>query len=271
VVALYDGGIRDADAYVGKLVDGIAERNLADSTLLVLLSDHGEELMEHGTLANHGRSLYEELVHVPLIVSGPRVPKGKVVKGVVSHLDVAPTILEWLDLPAPSSFTGRSLVDAMNSGASPNEWVISEDLTQFRRSAVRRATTKYVRTRNVEFDRFNQLIKNFEKYRAVLEPLYLRPKGEEFYDLTTDPREQNDLAAQRQPACDADLATVNQVLLKNWAMRRAFGGSGQAATSSANMINLRAIGYVGEGNETTLSLDQEIKEEQAEDIPRVPR
>jgi arylsulfatase A-like enzyme len=270
VVALYDGGIRDADAYVGKLLDGIAARHLVDSTLFVLLADHGEELMEHGTLANHGRSLYEELVHVPLIVRGPDLPSGKVVKGVVSHLDVGPTILEWVDLVSPRSFTGRSLLDAMHTGTSPNELVVSEDLTQFRRSSVRRATTKYVRTRNVEFDRFNQLIKNFPKYRAVLEPLYLRPKGEEFYDLVNDPNEQNDLAMQRQPSCDTDLSLVNQSLSRNWTARRAFGGSGHAEPTGADMKRLAAMGYI-EGAEPTLDLEAEIAEEKREEIPRGQR
>ncbi len=90
VIALYDAGIRHADEWVGKLVDALDASDLAASTLLVLLSDHGEDLMDHGTIANHGQSLYEEVLRVPLIACGPGVPAGASLTGTVSLVDVAP-------------------------------------------------------------------------------------------------------------------------------------------------------------------------------------
>lgn len=99
MVDLYDGEIRYTDqALVGRLLDTLGRLDLADGTLLVVTSDHGEEFGEHGCWL-HGTHLYEETVHVPLVVRYPGGQhRGEVVDGPVSLVDVAPTILAALGL-----------------------------------------------------------------------------------------------------------------------------------------------------------------------------
>ncbi|HKX45255.1 MAG TPA: sulfatase, partial [Planctomycetota bacterium] len=96
LVALYDGGILYADQFVGRLVLLLRELGIDDETALVLLSDHGEEFWEHGSVL-HSHSLYQELVHVPLIFSlpGGRAAGARVAE-TVRLIDVAPTLLELL-------------------------------------------------------------------------------------------------------------------------------------------------------------------------------
>lgn len=105
--ALYDGEIAYTDEQVGRLLDGLVERGLDDSTLIVFTSDHGEEFREHGGL-EHGHSLYSELLHVPLIVRAPGVRAGRVASS-VGHVDVAPTVCSWAGLELSPQYAGAVL------------------------------------------------------------------------------------------------------------------------------------------------------------------
>lgn len=121
----YDSEIGYADMYIGRLLARIDKLGMRDNTLVVLLSDHGEGLGEHG-FVGHGRWLYESTVHVPWIMRLPGTIKpGTVVEQNVSILDLAPTLL---DLAVPEfreetqisiSFAGRSQVPAIADGSKP--------------------------------------------------------------------------------------------------------------------------------------------------------
>ena len=186
------------------------------------------------------------------------------------HFDV----LDWADersqmarfavLADNVPLAGRSLLDVMRGGAPPNEYVISEDLTTFRRASLRRDATKYIRTRSVEADRFAKILAGYKKYQKVLLPMYTTSCGEEYYDLLADPHEATDLAPERVAACDGDLAIVNRVLDQNWTKRKVFGGSLHAA---GNTTNLKALGYVADTDQPK-KVEEEIDEEKREDIPR---
>jgi arylsulfatase A-like enzyme len=91
LVARYDEEILAWDAAFGDLVDDLSERGLLDDTILVVLSDHGEEFMEHGGWT-HGHSLYEELLHVPFWIRGPGVPAGRI-DVATRGTDVFPTLV----------------------------------------------------------------------------------------------------------------------------------------------------------------------------------
>jgi arylsulfatase A-like enzyme len=113
IIALYDGEILFTDHNVGRLLERLQRAGRLDDTLVVLTSDHGEEFREHG-MFGHGNTLYEESVRVPLILRYPeRVPAGTTVDATASLVDVAPTILELCDLPAPDGMWGRSLLPAL--------------------------------------------------------------------------------------------------------------------------------------------------------------
>ncbi len=107
--ALYDGEIAFTDRAVGQLLSGLTERGLTGNTLVVFLSDHGEEFFEHGGF-EHGHTLYDELIRVPLIMSLPgRVPENARVMEHVRLIDITPTILDFLGIETATHLEGASL------------------------------------------------------------------------------------------------------------------------------------------------------------------
>jgi arylsulfatase A-like enzyme len=107
--SLYDGEIAFTDEAIGELLAGLKERNLEDRTLIVFLSDHGEEFFEHEGF-EHGHSLFGELLMVPLIFAMPdRLPERSRIGHQVRLIDVAPTILDILGIAEQSNFEGVSL------------------------------------------------------------------------------------------------------------------------------------------------------------------
>ncbi len=106
----YDGEIAFADAEVGRLLAAIDARFGADETAVIVTSDHGESLGEHGE-PTHSFTIYEATQRVPLIMAGPGLPSGALVaRGLARLADVAPTLLELAGVGGLSSATGRSLL-----------------------------------------------------------------------------------------------------------------------------------------------------------------
>jgi len=115
----YAAEVRHTDDALARLFDQLRERGVLDDALVVITSDHGEEFGEHGLLG-HAKTVYDEVLRIPLLFWAPgRVPEGVVVDEEVSLVDVAPTILELLDLPTPGGIPGRSLVRAMRGDPIP--------------------------------------------------------------------------------------------------------------------------------------------------------
>jgi len=111
--ALYDADIYHTDRELGKLFSHLRRTGDWDGTLVVILSDHGDEFMEHGRL-NHGKSLYEETVRVPLILKLPgRRHSGTRVRELVSLVDVLPTLADLLERNGDEGWRGKSLAAAM--------------------------------------------------------------------------------------------------------------------------------------------------------------
>jgi len=114
--SLYDGEIAFTDKAVGDLLRGLRERGLTDNTLIVFLSDHGEEFFEHHGF-EHGHSLYDELIRVPMIFSLKGVlPAGQRIARQVRLLDVQPTILEMLGIEPWTEPEGVSILPLMVGG-----------------------------------------------------------------------------------------------------------------------------------------------------------
>jgi len=106
---LYDGDIRMADEGVGRLLDELAAHRLLDDTLLILTSDHGEEFLDHGGVA-HSQTLYDEMLHVPLLIRLPGAKYGGTrVASTAQHVDIVPTILDLLGLAASAGLDGSPL------------------------------------------------------------------------------------------------------------------------------------------------------------------
>ncbi|MEO6323676.1 MAG: sulfatase, partial [Thermoanaerobaculia bacterium] len=112
----YDGEVAFVDGQVGRVLHQIEARGLAKQTLVVVTSDHGEGLGEHGE-ETHGVLLYDATLHVPLLVRYPgHVPLGKVIDEVAGLVDVTPTILDLVGVKSDTSLQGRSLFGKEPSG-----------------------------------------------------------------------------------------------------------------------------------------------------------
>ena len=107
----YDEEIRFLDDQIGTLLADLRERRLYQETLVIVTSDHGEEFWEHGRIM-HGSGLYQEAIHVPLILRYPKaVPVASRVAGTVGLVDIAPTLLGLAGIPAPYPLDGVPLLE----------------------------------------------------------------------------------------------------------------------------------------------------------------
>ena len=156
LVALYDGEIRYTDEVLGRVLDGLDRRGRLANALVVVTADHGEEFFEHGGKA-HRRSLFEEVVRVPLVVRWPgRIEAGRVIEAPVRLVDVMPTLLALAGASLPVAVQGRDLGPLLRGEELPPEPALL-DLRFHRRHlrALRTAERKLVsdvRGRSLLFD-----------------------------------------------------------------------------------------------------------------------
>ena len=114
-ISKYDGEIRYVDELIGSLWEKLVELNQAEKTILIITSDHGEEFYEHGN-CDHLKTLYDELLKVPLIIHLPNL-KSNIIDSPVQLSDIYPTILELAGVPLKHDVSGTSLVDSLNSSS----------------------------------------------------------------------------------------------------------------------------------------------------------
>jgi len=215
---LYDAGIRQADAELGRLGEALEARGWLDRTIVAVTSDHGEEFLEHGGVL-HARSHYDELLRIPLVLRGPGVPAGVRVERPVSIVDVMPTLLA-LAGAAPGDVEGLDL--SVLWGASADGASLDRDLFAQGDHGGERPD----RLRSVRSPR-HKLIEDVASGRR------------ELYDLESDPAEAHEISAV-EPEVAAELA----------ARLEAFhGGAVPAAADAALPLDpesaeqLRALGY----------------------------
>ncbi|HEY0784011.1 MAG TPA: sulfatase, partial [Thermoanaerobaculia bacterium] len=126
IVATYDGEIRAMDEAFGRLVAYLKQSGRYERTLIVFTSDHGEEFGEHGTVGWHAHTLYDELLHVPLLLKLPHgAHAGGTLLRLVRSLDVAPTVLAAVGRPVPKVFEGRDLLPFLDGDDGPPLFAIS--------------------------------------------------------------------------------------------------------------------------------------------------
>ena len=219
---LYDGEVRFVDDNVARFLAELQRLGIYEDTLIVFVSDHGEEFWEHGSF-EHGHSLYNELIHVPLFVKLPGPGEGRRRAELVSTGSLMPTLLDLIGIPAPpESFSYASLRPLLDgTGTWTPRPVISSTLLYFeeRQSAM------------------------FEDFK------YVRTPGsgtEAIFDLTADPEERRDLAAsspERLHLARAAFAEQERLCL---ALRDHFGIRGSVTTElkPEALEQLRSLGYV---------------------------
>jgi arylsulfatase A-like enzyme len=131
--ALHDGEITKHDHFFGAFLERLSKLGLADDTLVVVTSDHGEEFDDHGSWG-HGHSVYQELLHVPLMFRLPnRLPAGTKVGDAVSTLDISATVTDLLGLPEMTHNEGHALVGLMLGEAPSRPSVAFSDFQDDRR------------------------------------------------------------------------------------------------------------------------------------------
>jgi len=109
IEASYDGGIAYTDAHVGELLQKVKDRNLWDSTMIIVIADHGEEFFEHGQW-NH-QQLYNESLHIPLLIKFPNSEHaGEKVEKIVQSIDLLPTVLEYFGIAPDGNQEGKSMM-----------------------------------------------------------------------------------------------------------------------------------------------------------------
>lgn len=124
---LYRLEIREVDAVVGRMLAALERSGVLDRTLVIVTSDHGEGFLERGRI-DHGYGPYRELLHVPLLVRLPgRAHAGTRSDVLAQNLDVPATVLDVLGLPAPQSWSSRSLVRAIEEPASARRLALAQE------------------------------------------------------------------------------------------------------------------------------------------------
>ena len=115
----YDGSISYSDAQLGVFLKELERLSLLDNTIVVVSSDHGEALGENGSEWGHGKSSCDEIIHVPLIMTGPGLPRGIRVPSFTENVDIVPTVVELLGLQTGAQFNGKSLLPVIRSPHAP--------------------------------------------------------------------------------------------------------------------------------------------------------
>jgi hypothetical protein len=129
LVSRYDMAIFDIDRQFGTMMRGLEERGRLDDTLIILLSDHGEEFGEHDRTF-HGGTLYQEQVHIPLLIRLPgQVTEEREVDEIVELMDVFPTILELLGLPVPPGLDAQSLLPRIEGGGMESDGIAFSEIS----------------------------------------------------------------------------------------------------------------------------------------------
>ena len=215
----YNGEIAYADEIIGQLFDSLRARGLYDNALIILLSDHGEGLADHGE-EEHGIFLYDEVIRVPLIVKLPNSrAAGLRVPDPVQHIDLLPTLLDLVGAEPIEGLRGRSLRPLLEGDRDPwpARYIYSEAL--------------YPR---YHFGWSELYALTSAQFRFVKAP------SEELYDLIADPDERENLVPRRARTV-LDMRTALDEL------RGAGPIEAPAAVSDEVLQRLRSLGYFGGG------------------------
>jgi choline-sulfatase len=220
---LYDGEVAFADEQVGRLDDALARLGMKDDSALVVTSDHGEGLGDHGETL-HGFFVYETTLHVPFLARGPGIRPGARVAGTVALVDVFPTAIDLLGLTPPAgALSGRTLAPQLRGGGARAEAPIyAESLVPL-----------------LHFGWSDLRVLRDGRYKYIQAP---RP---ELYDLASDPGETTNLAPVQRPRADAMRAGLGRFLDAERAAVAARAGGAAPAVAPELLEKLGALGYVG--------------------------
>lgn len=220
--ALYDGEIRCVDDQIGRLMAELRRLQLADSTLVLVTGDHGDEFWDHGGTA-HGHTLYDDLLHVPLVM---RLPGGRYagvrIDANVGLIDLMPTLLDAAGLPVPAQCQGRSLMPCLNGEVPSDVPLIAETSIDGRLSSIRMGSRK-----------------------AIIEHA-ATPSGDVLllFDLGGDPHERRNLTGTRRESEFAPLLDLLRARARPGDAEHPPADTKRPALSPALLQQLKSLGYV---------------------------
>jgi arylsulfatase A-like enzyme/Flp pilus assembly protein TadD len=212
----YDGEAAFVDAELGKLLDHMKAKNLLKNTLIVLTSDHGESLEEHGE-KTHGYFAYNSTIWVPLIIAKPDGSPRRV-EQYVSHIDIFPTACDALSIPIPPFIQGISLLPALGGQKLPERPLYFESLYPH-----------YSR----DWAPLQGYIENKEKF--IKSPL------PELYNLESDFQESNNIA--QADNLGSYRKTLDEILQDR---PRPEGQSLRKKVDRDSLEKLKSLGYISE-------------------------
>lgn len=191
VIGLYDGEVLYSDALFGQVWDRLEGRGWLDDTIVVFTSDHGEELLQHNNYYYHACSIYDAVLHIPLVMHLPGSSHGgRRISQLVENIDLAPTLLDLVGVAQPAGFEGESMRALLNGDA---EAAASFD----------RAIGEYFRldqgwVGSMRTDRWHYIY-NPDRITPICRPEsdYFKVREEELYDHEKDPLESLDVAIER--------------------------------------------------------------------------
>jgi arylsulfatase A-like enzyme len=217
--APYETEIAAADAAVDKVIAALRAQKLYDNTIVVIAADHGESLGSHGE-DTHGIFLYDDTIHVPLLVKLPQAQlAGKRVGGKVRLIDVAPTILEVAGIPVPSQMQGQSLLRIAKTNPNADQAIYSR--SDYPERAYGWAA--------------------LESWRGG-KYLYIRAPKPELYDMTADPGATKNLAQSSKGTLDTIAGQLDAFSRR---LSDTGGKTGENNLSSSEVQKLASLGYVG--------------------------
>jgi arylsulfatase A-like enzyme len=212
LIRLYDETVTHADTVLAEILDVISAHDSLDRTLLVTTADHGEEFFEHGRFG-HGKSLYEEVVHVPLVMAGPGVPVGVTRDEPTMLVDIVPTLAKLVGIARNAQWIGRDILEKPARATAFAELLREGGLEVSMTTDGRR---KYLETT--------------EKLGAAMRP--------ELYDLREDPLEAHPLTPPADEPLRAEMKRLREAA-RNAALAR------EATTIDESAEDrLRALGYI---------------------------
>ncbi len=214
LLALYDSEIAFTDAQIGRLIRHLEERELLDDTIVILTADHGEEFLEHQSFG-HALTLYQEQIHVPLLIRWPGAERGRVSSRVVQTIDIFPSILDYLGIPAPPGIAGLAI----------------QAQTQ-ERPAISETFRKPVRLRSIVSGDY-KLIWDLDAEAGT---------DHRLYRIDRDPEERVDVL-EREPQVAARLQSELQRRFGRLEMKHAPSSSPRVELSDEEKRALEALGY----------------------------
>jgi len=254
--APYDGEIAYVDSAVGKFLSDLRTRGLYDGALIAVMADHGEALGDHGE-DTHGFFLYDETIHVPLVIKLPGAPSaqtdsvGKKIENRVGLVDVLPTILRAAGIAVPQEVQGESLLDILLPKPAPAESAGTNAAPDASSDRPAYAETDYP-----------QNTYGWSPLRALRtgKYLYIKAPRQELYDQTADPKAVHDLSAASAAVTSALAGQLDAFRQKTSSSREA----PKSAVDPEAQAKLSALGYVATDSIASKAGQSSAKEQGAD-------